>query len=273
MRRGERAWRLIVDAAPARGAVHMATDSALLASVRAGAPPLLRLYRWAPACLSFGRNQPARGLYDRARARALGIDFVRRPTGGLAVLHDAELTYAVVVPAGVLGGPRATYCAINRALTAALRGLGAPVDLAGASAPTPLAAGAPPCFAASAAGEVVAGDRKLVGSAQRMEGRTLLQHGSILLNGDQRRLTGLRTAREAAATADGAPPAGAPAHATLADVLGRVPEWDELVAAVTTAFPAHTGIPLAPGGLARAERESVRALTEQFDDDAWTWRR
>lgn len=253
----------------------MATDSALLASVRAGAPPVLRLYRWSPACLSFGRNQPARGLYDRARARDLGIEFVRRPTGGLAVLHDAELTYAVVVPVGVLGGPRATYCAINHALTAALRRLGAPVDLAGPSAPAALDAGAPPCFAAPAAGEVVAGDRKLVGSAQRMECRTVLQHGSILLHGDQRRLTGLRTAPdpEGAGAGDDAPPAGAPAHATLADVLGRVPAWDELVAAVTTAFPAHTGIPLAPAGLARSERESARALTEQFDDDAWTWRR
>jgi lipoyl(octanoyl) transferase len=253
----------------------MATDSALLASVRAGAPPVLRLYRWAPACLSFGRNQPAHGLYDRARARALGIDFVRRPTGGLAVLHDAELTYAVVVPAGVLGGPRDTYCEISRALSAGLRRLGAPVGLAGPSAAPPLAAGAPPCFAAAAAGEVVAGDRKLVGSAQRMEGRTLLQHGSILLHGDQRRLTGLRTAEHpgAAAAGEGALPAGGPAHATLADVLGRVPAWEELVAAVTTAFAAHTGIPLAPARLAHAERASVRALTEQFDDDAWTWRR
>jgi lipoyl(octanoyl) transferase len=259
----------MVDAAPVRGAVHMATDSALLASVRDGAPPVLRLYRWSPACLSFGRNQPAQGLYDPARARAAGIDVVRRATGGLAVLHDAEVTYAVVVPAGELGGPRATYAAINAALAGALRRLGVPAQLAPAARiPAPLSAQAPPCFAEPAPGEVVAAGRKLVGSAQRTEGRTVLQHGSILLEGDQSRILALRTTSAGAA----AEQAGA-RHATLADVLGHVPAWEELVAAVTDAFEADAGISLAPAALSRDERTCVDALTEQFDDDAWTWRR
>ncbi|MFW6206236.1 MAG: lipoate--protein ligase family protein, partial [Gemmatimonadota bacterium] len=109
---------------PADGATNMAVDAALLESVQAGAPPVLRLYRWSPACLSFGRNQPARGRYDRDLAEDRGIDFVRRPTGGQAVLHDDELTYAVIAPVAVIGKPRTAYAAINRALVAALRELG-----------------------------------------------------------------------------------------------------------------------------------------------------
>ena len=85
-------WRLVlgdgVTEGPRDGATNMALDQALLDAVCGGAAPVLRLYRWSPATLSFGRNQPARGLYDPVEAARRGIDFVRRPTGGQAVLHD-----------------------------------------------------------------------------------------------------------------------------------------------------------------------------------------
>ncbi|MGH7506608.1 MAG: lipoate--protein ligase family protein, partial [Longimicrobiales bacterium] len=125
----------------------MAADAALLAGVRHGAPPALRLYRWSPPCLSLGRNQPAYGIYNVERARACGFDVVRRPTGGLAVLHDREVTYAVAAPAGEFGGLRYAYAALNGALVAGLRRLGVAAELAPAGSPaTPLAAGLP-CFA------------------------------------------------------------------------------------------------------------------------------
>ena len=164
-------WRVLLTE-PADGPWNMAVDEALLASVQNGAAPVLRLYRWSPACLSFGRNQAAAGIYEPQRLRTAGIDVVRRPTGGLAVLHDQELTYAVVAPAGLLGGPRATYVTINAVLVAALASVGAPAALAGGShAARP--ASLEPCFQAPSAGEVVAGDAKLVGSAQRCEQHTV----------------------------------------------------------------------------------------------------
>jgi len=123
-------WRLIDDTVARAGPANMAIDQALLESVQAGGRPALRFYRWRPACLSFGRNQPARGLCDPARAAARGVDIVRRPTGGLAVLHDRELTYAAVLPVGLLGSPRETYRALNRALVEVLRRLGLPAELA-----------------------------------------------------------------------------------------------------------------------------------------------
>jgi lipoate-protein ligase A len=296
-------WRLIIgdgDVAPGAlvppplpGIRNMAIDQALFESVQGGSPPALRLYRWRPACLSFGRNQRARGIYDPASARRDGIDVVRRPTGGLAVLHDGELTYAVLAPAALLGGARAGYVAINEALVAALRALGAPAALgAGTATHVPSPDALHPCFERPAPGEVVAAGRKLVGSAQRVEGRTILQHGSILCSGDQDAVLRLQYGAGGAAAAGRAglplapargaagPQAGPAAPAlrqrgevTLAELLGTAPDWATLAGALRRAFDARFGIALAPAALFDAERARAAVLEEQFGSDDWTWRR
>ena len=112
--------RLIVDP-PRPGAWNMAIDDALMASGRRG-DITLRLYRWSPGCLSFGRHQTARNRYDGETAAELGYDVVRRPTGGRSVLHHRELTYSVTAPAS-WGSLRDVYLRINRALAAGLRPL------------------------------------------------------------------------------------------------------------------------------------------------------
>ncbi len=99
------AWRLLTDP-PATGAWNMAVDEALLDGVAAGiAPPTLRFYQWAPPCLSLGYFQPF-DVVDVAGCLRLGVDVVRRPTGGRAILHDRELTYSVALPRGLLGVDR-----------------------------------------------------------------------------------------------------------------------------------------------------------------------
>src|SRR5687767_6811745 len=102
---GAARWRTLVSR-PADGAANMATDEALLERARTSGECVMRLYEWARPTLSLGRNQAARGHYDLDRARALGVDFVRRPTGGRAVLHHRELTYSVTGPASQLGSLR-----------------------------------------------------------------------------------------------------------------------------------------------------------------------
>ncbi|HSJ05710.1 MAG TPA: lipoate--protein ligase family protein [Longimicrobiales bacterium] len=247
----------------------MAVDHALLESVQAGGRPVLRLYRWDPACLSLGRNQHARGLYDEARLRETGIDIVRRPTGGLAVLHHLELTYCVLAPVSVLGGPRAAYRAINGALVDGLRRLGVPAGLAaGGAGRDPRRAAAEPCFHAPADGEVVAGGRKLVGSAQRCEGATLLQHGSILLAGSQSTVLGLLRGGPAPAG-----PEQVAGSVTMEEILGAVPGWDEMVAALTSGFGRTLGTRLAPDALNHEEAVRAEALEATYRDAAWTWRR
>lgn len=241
----------------------MALDEALVASVREGGAPVLRLYRWSPACLSLGRNQPARGRYDLERITAAGMDVVRRTTGGRAVLHHRELTYAAVLPIGLLGTVRESYLRINRALAAGLRSLGASVSVAQEGvgrAPAPSLA---PCFADPLAGEVVADGRKLVGSAVWRSGDVLLQHGSLLLEDDQQSLPGLL-----AEPGDPAPPV-----ATLAGLLGRVPDWSELSAAVSGGWEEALGTSLRTGRPASKEQANALRLEARFRSDAWTWRR
>src|SRR5690349_4467943 len=116
-------WRTLVSP-PANGAENMAIDDALLDRARTTRECVVRLYEWARPTLSFGRNQTARGHYDLDRARELGIDFVRRQTGGRAVLHHWELTYSVTAPADLLGSLRESYSRVNRLLIGALGRLG-----------------------------------------------------------------------------------------------------------------------------------------------------
>jgi len=174
-------WRVVWDE-PRSGARNMALDHALAISPRPG-EGVVRLYSWINPTVSFGRNEPSAGLYDTEAAKRRGIDFVRRPTGGRAVLHDAELTYAVVAPARAVGGFKAAYLKINNGIARGLADLGADVTVAESG--VTLAPDAGPCFQVPAPGEVVTPEGKVVGSAQVRIGSVLLQHGSIILDGDQ----------------------------------------------------------------------------------------
>ncbi|HEX2167697.1 MAG TPA: biotin/lipoate A/B protein ligase family protein, partial [Longimicrobiales bacterium] len=235
-------------------------------SVQRGGGPVLRFYTWSPACLSLGRNQPARGLYDTERAAAAGIDIVRRPTGGLAVLHDREITYCVLGPLDLFGGPRAAYATINRALVIGLRRIGVGAMQAVDAGPRgPLGGSPAPCFQSPAAGEVVVRGRKLVGSAQRCERGALLQHGSILLSGSQARVLDLL----AGTAPDPRPPDGA---ITLEELLGSSPAVPEVVDALCGGFSETFGTPLAPRVLDDAERVRADALVDRYRAVEWTWR-
>jgi lipoate-protein ligase A len=253
-------WRLL-DTPPARGAWNMALDEALAESVAAGGAPVLRFYRWSPPCLSLGRNQPAAGRYDAGEIARRGWDVVRRPTGGRAVLHHRELTYSVAVPDTLLGPPREAYTAVNRALVAGLRRLGVDAAVQGATgrrAPVPSLA---PCFAEPVEGEVVAGGRKLVGSAQRRMGGVLLQHGSLPLEDDQGAVAALL----------GEPAGDAPA--ALAPLLGHPPAWDALMAALAAGWGEALGARLRADAPAAAEAARAGVLAERYASPAWTWHR
>src|SRR5512134_3612466 len=88
---GTSCWTLIVDPAGRPGAENMALDQALLDQAERAGEGFLRLYRWEPFCLSFGRHEPALKRYDRAAVTRRGLDTVRRPTGGRAVWHAREV--------------------------------------------------------------------------------------------------------------------------------------------------------------------------------------
>ena len=127
-------WRLMF-AVPRSGAENMARDTALLARAARTGETVFSVYSWQHPTLSFGRNQTALGRYDVEKLRASGIDVVRRPTGGRAILHDREVTYSVTAP--LEGAPplREAYRRINRILLDGLSRLGVSAELA-ASGPT-----------------------------------------------------------------------------------------------------------------------------------------
>lgn len=302
-------WRLLLHPA-APGPWNMGVDEALLQ--RAASPdslPVLRCYHWAPACVSLGRFQSAGGL-DCAHLKRLGIDVVRRPTGGRAILHDQEVTYAVVLPAGhPLAGRsvRASYAAIAGALARAITLLGGTVELAperrrgGRGLPADAPAHRQDCFATPSDHEIVATGRKLVGSAQVRQAGALLQHGSILLAGYRspealfdRRPTGPRsipslgpmvTAPAAHDVANGhatqtegpqaiprrPPPAAPPAD--LSALLGRPITPAEVIESLVTAFSETFRITLEPDSLTPVERELAAELTNKYTAEEWTFAR
>lgn len=169
-------WRLIDDLDTRRdAAAQMAADLALLDGVAAGGPPALRLYRWRPPALSIGRFQPEADVDGPACAR-LGVEVVRRPTGGRALLHGADLTYAVALPEPG-GGVDAVYRWLAGGLVAGLARIGVAAAVARHEGP----AGAV-CMATQQGADLRVGDRKICGSAQVRHRGGVLQHGSLLLD-------------------------------------------------------------------------------------------
>jgi lipoate-protein ligase A len=245
------------------GARNMATDVVLAESVREGGVPVLRFYRWWPPCISLGRNQPAKGQYDLAEAERRKIEFVRRPTGGRAVYHHHEITYSVAVRDRQLGGPRRTYELIHKALHAGLRLLGAPTEIA-PDPGRPIRPSTLPCFTALDGGAIVAGHRKLVGSAMLREGGVLLQHGSLLLTQDQGPTVKLLHVQR---------PEDFPDEITALDVLlAHLPTWTELVDGLASGFERLLGIHLVESTLSEEENLRVTEVTRRFADPDWTWR-
>lgn len=255
-------WRLIEDGA-APGAWNMAVDTALLEAARRDlTPPTLRLYGWSRPTLSLGRHQDLRAGIDHAFRHRRGIDLVRRPTGGRAVLHDQEVTYSIVLPAalGRGAGVGEVYRNLSGALLAGLSELLPPGVHASDNCQWPIdylqlnidkrrLPGLASCFATAAGGDGLTGAGKLVGSAQARRGGAVLQHGSVLLDlrrGDWEGLFGDRGLE----VAFGALVSPAPAEATVRAALRRGLARELQVCLVT-------------GALTASERERAECLVAE----------
>lgn len=243
-----RRWRLILDGA-ASGPWNMGLDEALLESACAGGPPTLRLYRWSGPWLSLGRAQPLDPAREAA-CRAAGVGVVRRATGGRAVLHGGDLTYAVAAPDPELpGGLAASYAIVCEALLAALRVLGVEAE---AAAREPSRAERPgfDCFAVPAEREVCVRGRKLAGSAQRRTRGGVLQHGSIRVLADPAAATAACGLRAEAAT-------------QLCDELPIKADFDVISKACVMGFEQALKASFEPAEPTTAEREA--AERRRFD--------
>ena len=241
----------------------MARDTALqMRSARTG-ECVFSIYSWSCATLSLGRHQQASGLYDVEKIRASGIDVVRRPTGGRAILHDREVTYSVTASLANAGTLREAYSRINLILQTGLSRLGVFAETASA-AQRPLP-GVRSCFELPTEGELIVQGCKLVGSAQWRNERALLQHGSILVDDDQSSLPNFAIGAETGSES-------IPVPATLHNLLGRTPDANEVAQAMFDAVRS-----LEDGDATELAEDEVREETLQhvphFLDEDWTWRR
>lgn len=145
-----------------------------------------RLYQWNPYCISLGANQHESDI-DTKKLYKDGLELVKRPTGGRAILHSEELTYAVIIPLSCGLSPREIYSKISNALVRGLMEysstLAEKLELENVQPNFPELLKEPSgvlCFASTAKSEVKFDSKKIIGSAQRKMGNTVLQHGSIL---------------------------------------------------------------------------------------------
>jgi lipoate-protein ligase A len=188
-------WRFI-ESGFLDGQSNMAIDEAIarISDENDGsAVPALRTYGWHPYTISLGYHQSLDDI-DVVKCRNDGIAVVHRPTGGRAILHAEELTYSVVIPKHSIfyhDSIIKVYEIISKAIVAGLNQIGIDVKFDRATfTPKNFSKGKMSmlCYASSVQHEIGANGRKLVGSAQRRIGNTILQHGSILIGPEHLRL-------------------------------------------------------------------------------------
>ncbi|MGE7119772.1 lipoate--protein ligase family protein [Peribacillus sp. NPDC046944] len=185
-----------IDSGNCSPAYNMAMDEALLNWQSNGEiPPMIRFYGWNPATLSIGYFQRAETEIDLAEVERQGLGFVRRPTGGRAVLHEHELTYSVIVPESYPGMPNTVteaYRVISEGILKGFRNLGLDAYFSVPETEQDKEMLKSPkssvCFDAPSWYELVVEGRKVAGSAQTRQKGVILQHGAILLELDEEKL-------------------------------------------------------------------------------------
>lgn len=222
------------------GETNMQIDKERANALQTGsAHSLFRIYGWKPWAVSLGYNQKESDI-DKIACKNANIDIVRRPTGGRAVLHANELTYCVVVNLPKHINMHDAYKEIHLFLVEAIENIGITTLSFKKSNPNlreiynrPQISAS--CFASTAQFEIEHNNRKIVGSAQRIYGNTLIQHGSILLSSGHEKLAELTTldSDEKKARLKEFIIANS---ATLNDVSGRNISFEELSEAIRQMF-------------------------------------
>ena len=286
-------WRLLCTGYNS-GAWNMAVDEAVMAYVaKKAVPPTFRLYGWVPPTLSLGRLQSFERDVDPENLEALGIDIVRRPTGGRAVLHDNEVTYSLIISEDDPMLPsdlRDSFYLATEGIVKGLASLGIKAEIQGRqhvggltgarrsesqtrrSIDQGVQSGA--CFDSPSWYEVVAENKKLVGSAQARLKGVFLQHGSILIAFDANKVC--RVLKYDSPDARDQAAAQLQERATsIEEVLGRSVSFQEVEHAVALGIQKHISpIKLIKGELLPEELLHAEDLiSRKYKADAWTKRR
>jgi lipoate-protein ligase A len=269
-----RSWRLIKSNAFS-GARNMAIDESILETVSAGASkPTLRFYAWSPPCLSLGYAQPYADA-DVERIAERGWSIVRRPTGGRAILHADELTYAVIAPLDhpdLAGGVIASYQRLSQGLKRGLEHIGMKVNVAQEVKLSEEQRSNPVCFEVPSSYEIEVSGRKLLGSAQVRRVKGVLQHGTLPLTGDLTRICDALRFNDEQARQSAKRRVLARA-ATASELLDEQVTWERAARALRRGFEEALGWDLEISDLTDSEHDrAVELETIRYGDAQWTER-
>ncbi|TCZ70944.1 lipoate--protein ligase family protein [Paenibacillus albiflavus] len=277
-------WRFIHtgNCSPAE---NMAIDEAILTEVSEGrSAPTVRFYGWNPPTLSIGYFQKAIQEIDMDKVAAEGLGFVRRPTGGRAVLHDKELTYSMIVREDYPGIPASVteaYRVLSEGLLLGFRKLGLDaqmVQLATEEDQKQYATlGSAACFDSPSWYELVVEGRKVAGSAQVRHKGVVLQHGSILLDMDTEQLFRCLqfSSEKVAERMKNSFKKKAVAINDLQRDLGRKEvTLPEVETAFKSGIAEGLGVHLVDGALSDKERElAAQYVLDKYATDEWNLKR
>ena len=211
---------------------------------------------------------------DNTRLEERGWEVVRRLTGGRAILHTDELTYSITGSARepvLAGGVLESYNRIAQALLLAVKDLGLPVEMKEHAGDSPTHTN-PVCFEVPSTYEITVSGRKLIGSAQARKKEAVLQHGSLPLTGDLRRICQALVFEDEAAREDAAQRLLRRAT-TVESALGQAVTWETAAEAFIQAFESQFGLCFERGELSEPESERAEELVrEKYDHPSWTER-
>jgi len=280
-------WRLIKDSYHT-GFMNMAIDEAIMIAHREGlVPPTIRFYQWSPPAVSLGYFQDLKKEIDVDACQHLGIDIVRRPTGGKAVLHDKELTYSFIIKENhplVNDSILETYKKISGGIIRGLSYLGIKAELV----PLREKLKSTPsgneikskishsdiksiCFSVPSQYEVQVEGKKIVGSAQVRKREIVLQHGSLLIELEKDKLFSVfnfpsvqireRLKIRFKAT-------------SLEEILKRKISFSELSEILPGGFEEEFGVRLTEGKLTKQEEKISQELLEnKYSTYEWNYER
>lgn len=277
---GKEQWAFI-DSGNCSPSYNMAMDEMLMRWHSTGRiPPVIRFYGWNPATLSIGYFQQSSKEINMLKVKEAGIGFVRRATGGRAVLHEHELTYSVIVseehekiPANVTEA----YRVISEGLLKGFQQLGFDAYFSVPATEEERQKLRDPksaiCFDAPSWYELVVEGRKIAGSAQTRQQGVVLQHGSILLDLDHDKLFALFQYKDEEAKAKMIAGFGNKAVA-IHDLSDRRFSVEEVKAAFKTGFEEGLQIQLQNYQLTDEMHDEIQQLCkEKYDNDEWNFMR
>lgn len=272
-------WRLL-DLRSHNALMNMAIDEALLKALveKKSTAPTLRFYTWCPAAASVGRLQKIPENFSLTQCRKLGLDAIRRPTGGRIVLHKGDLTYSLVFaenspafPKGILP----SYKKISRAIQHGLKLLGIASQLCSQQKINR----SPFCFSSAARYEILVNGKKIMGNAQKREKGAVLQQGSIMIDNHRSVISQLfsaphyplkTTMPEREERERGQLPGGKEDFLSLSEILNGSIPIPRIKDALIQGFKEIFTISLTPGSLTDWEKkEAMRLANDKYSSDQW----